>query len=100
MGRKPSAETTPAQREKQAQARHVARVALLNKSANDVCDRIADRASSFTTRAIRARSVAPKIVEAGFAAMEKAIADGRARYTAAQKSDDVGRIARVDLTKL
>jgi len=92
--------TTTKQAETEASKAHANRVALLNDTLADVCDRIGDTSRSYTTRAIRARSVDPKVVEAGFAAMEAAVADGRERYAEAQKSDDVGRVARVDLTKL
>lgn len=80
---------------------HGARLNLLQKSVDDCCSRIADGgARSFTDRAIKSRSVADSVIEAGFAAMEAAIADGRARYAASRKNDEVGAVSRVDLTTL
>lgn len=84
-----------------ASAAHEKRLDLLQESIVGVCDRINDDPiRSFTTRAIRARSVDPKVVNAAFDAMVEAIEAGRARYAEAQKGDDVGRVARVDLRSL
>jgi hypothetical protein len=95
MAKKTTTETKPEKKDA-----HTKKLTLLQDTQVDVCERIADSTRSYTDRAIKSRSVEPKIVEAGFKAMEAAIADGRRRYSEAQKGDDVGRAARVDLTRL
>jgi len=82
----------------QAHQNHLDR---LQGTLEDVCDRIADGgARSFVSRAIRARSVDPKVVEAGFREMEAAIKRGRESYAEAQRDDTVATVARVDLRTL
>lgn len=90
----------PKQKNPEAQAKaHANRLRVLNETVVDVCDRIGDNpARSYTGRAIKARSVDPSVVEVGFAAIETALADARAKYAAAQRNDDAARVARVDLT--
>lgn len=99
MARKPKNETSTPASDKPAD-RHLKALKLLQDTQVDVCARINDETRSYADRAIKARSVQPKVVEAGFKAMEAAISDGRRRYAEAQKGDDVGRAARVDLTTL
>ena len=81
-------------------AAHTKRLTLLQDTLEDVNARIGDSGRSFTDRAIKARSVAPKIVAAGFKAMRECIDANEKRYLEAQRDDDVAAVARVDLRAL
>lgn len=101
MNKMANTKKTTARKTPDANAAHARRLALLNDTQQDVCERINDATRSYTTRAIRAHSVADAVVEAGFAAMEAAVADGRERFAASRAaSPDVVRVARVNLTTL
>lgn len=95
--------TTQADVEAASQVRHETRLRVLQGTLNDTCGRISDNpVRSFTSRAIKYRSIGPKVVEAGFRAIEAAVADGRKRYAAAQErgGGDAPALARVDLTAI
>jgi hypothetical protein len=79
---------------------HAKRVTLLQAALDKATDGIEGTTRSYTARAIKFRSIAPKVVEAGFAALEEAIQAGREAYAAAQKTDEIGRASRVDLSSL
>lgn len=81
-------------------AAHAKRVALLQDTLEDVNGRIGDTTRSYADRAIKARSVAPKVVSAGFKAMRECIDAAEKRYLEAQRDDDVGAVSRVDLRAL
>lgn len=81
-------------------ASHTLHLERLQKRLDSVVRDIESRTRGFTGRAIRARSVNPNVIEAGFAAMEASIQRGRDAYAASREHDDVGEVARVDLRTL
>jgi hypothetical protein len=94
---KKNANTAPAPTDNQAHQKNLDR---LETTTNDICDRIADSGRSYTVRAVKARNVDPKVVEAGFRKIEDSIKRGREAYAEAQRDDDVATVARVDLRNL
>lgn len=78
--KKPRPKTDP------AVARHTRTLTRLNGTVKRITADVADHPSrSYVARAIRARSVDPKVIEKGFAAIRAALEDAEARYEAAQK---------------
>lgn len=101
---RPPKPKTPEQKddaEQKAQARHEGRIALLQSTVDDLCERIADGDRSLVVRTIRAKSVDNRVVNAAFDAVQSALDDARKRFDAARSGDgDEEPKRRVNLAEI